>query len=49
MKILSSVEAEPKLPHTDVISERKRGVIGTMTSDNIQKSLKWAMPNGECG
>jgi hypothetical protein len=41
MKILFSVGAEPKLHHTDLISERIRGVVGTMTSDTVQKSLKW--------
>jgi hypothetical protein len=37
MKILFLVEAEPKLHHTDVVSERKRGIVGTMPSENIQK------------
>jgi hypothetical protein len=47
MKILSSVEAEPKLHHTDVISERKGGVVGTKSSDNVQTSLKWDSNAGD--
>jgi hypothetical protein len=47
MKILSSVEAEPKLHHAEVISERNRGVVGTMASDKVQKSFKWGSNAGD--